>query len=131
MTKLRHLPPEEYLSRRVFLVGSTATGLVLGYSALPTLGIGSQALAAESFEPTVWYTISPDGIVTVICGKAEMGQHISSTIAQLIAEELGAGKPDALPLVNSWLDEDGLEMITLKPSVVTAIRSYAFSKTAQ
>ena len=51
--------------------------------------------------------------------------------ARRVAEELGAGKPDALPLVNSWLDEDGLEMITLKPSVVTAIRSYAFSKTAQ
>jgi isoquinoline 1-oxidoreductase beta subunit len=95
MTKLRHLPPEElHLSRRVFLVGSAASGLMFGYGALPTLGIGSQALAAESFEPTVWYTISPDGIVTVICGKAEMGQHISSTIAQLIAEELGADWKD-------------------------------------
>ena len=51
--------------------------------------------------------------------------------ARRVAEELGAEEPDALPLVNSWLDEHGVEMITLKPPVVTAIRSYAFSKMAR
>ena len=51
--------------------------------------------------------------------------------ARRVAEQLGVEKPDALPLVNSWLDQDGIEMITLKPSVVTAIRSHAFSRIAQ
>jgi hypothetical protein len=51
--------------------------------------------------------------------------------ARRVAEELGSEKPDELPLANSWLDAHGVEMITLKPSVVTAIRSYAFSKMAR
>lgn len=80
------------LSRRSFLVGSAASGLVLGYAAMS----GEAALAATSgnFEPTVWYAVAPDGIVTVTCGKADMGQHIASTMAQIICEELGAAWKD-------------------------------------
>lgn len=80
------------LSRRTFLVGSAATGLVLGYAAVPGI---DQALAAPSaFEPSVWFSIAPDGLVTVTCGKADMGQHIASTMAQIVAEELGASWKD-------------------------------------
>ncbi|KJC48163.1 aldehyde dehydrogenase [Bradyrhizobium sp. LTSP885] len=80
------------LSRRSFLVGTAATGLVLGYAAVPGI---DQALAAPSnFEPSVWYAIAPDGLVTVTCGKADMGQHIASTMAQIVAEELGASWKD-------------------------------------
>jgi CO/xanthine dehydrogenase Mo-binding subunit len=81
------------LSRRSFLVGTAAAGLALGYSAVP----GTEALAAAApanFDPSVWYSIAPDGIVTVTCGKAEMGQHVSSTMAQLVCEELGANWKD-------------------------------------
>jgi len=42
----------------------------------------------------VWYSIAPDGIVTVTCGKADMGQHIASTMAQIISEELGSNWKD-------------------------------------
>jgi hypothetical protein len=45
-----------------------------------------------------------------------------------VAEELGANDPDALALVNSSQDEHGVVVLTLKPSVVTAIKSHAFSK---
>ncbi len=84
-------PPTD-LSRRSFLVGSAATGLVLGYAAVPGI---DQALAAPSaFEPSVWYSIAPDGLVTVTCGKADMGQHIASTMAQIVAEELGSSWKD-------------------------------------
>ena len=83
------MPETTDLSRRSFLVGAAATGLVLGYAGLP--GIGSAAAAAPAnFEPSVWYSISPDGLVTVTCGKADMGQHIASTLAQIVCEELGA-----------------------------------------
>src|SRR4051794_36485616 len=79
------------LSRRSFLVGSAAAGLALGYSAVPGLLGADQALAAAgNFDPSVWYSIAPDGLVTVTCGKADMGQHIASTMAQIVAEELGA-----------------------------------------
>ena len=84
------------LSRRSFLVGTAATGLVLGYSAVPGLVGADDALAATSasFEPSTWYSIAPDGIVTVTCGKADMGQHIASTMAQIICEELGSSWKD-------------------------------------
>ncbi|MET0677932.1 MAG: molybdopterin cofactor-binding domain-containing protein [Bradyrhizobium sp.] len=80
------------LSRRSFLVGSAATGLVLGYAAIP--GIGQALAAPANFEPSAWYSIAPDGIVTVTCGKADMGQHIASTMAQIVAEELGTSWKD-------------------------------------
>src|SRR3982751_5466406 len=83
------------LSRRSFLVGSAAAGLALGYSAVPGLLGSDQAFAAAgNFDPSVWYSIAPDGLVTITCGKADMGQHIASTMAQIICEELGANWKD-------------------------------------
>jgi isoquinoline 1-oxidoreductase subunit beta len=81
------------LSRRSFLVGSAAAGLALGYSAVPGL-VGPALAAAGNFDPSVWYSIAPDGIVTVTCGKADMGQHIASTMAQIVSEELGSSWKD-------------------------------------
>src|SRR5471032_66738 len=80
------------LSRRSFLVGTAAAGLALGYSAVP--GLNQAFAAASNFDPSVWYSIAPDGIVTVTCGKADMGQHIASTMAQIISEELGSSWKD-------------------------------------
>jgi isoquinoline 1-oxidoreductase beta subunit len=82
------------LSRRSFLVGTAAAGLALGYSAVPGLDSALAATAPSNFDPSVWYSIAPDGIVTVTCGKADMGQHVSSTMAQIVCEELGANWKD-------------------------------------
>src|SRR3982075_4541181 len=83
------------LSRRSFLVGSAAAGLALGYSSVPGLVGADQAFAAAgNFDPSVWYSIAPDGLVTITCGKADMGQHIASTMAQIISEELGSNWKD-------------------------------------
>jgi len=45
-----------------------------------------------------------------------------------VAEQLGIDNPDERALVNSSQNDDGTEMLTLKPSVVSAIRCHAFSK---
>lgn len=81
------------LSRRGFLIATGAAGVVAGFGVLPQLQ-GAAAEAAASYTPTQWYTIGLDGKVVVTVGKAEMGQHISSTMAQLVAEELGAAWKD-------------------------------------
>jgi hypothetical protein len=47
---------------------------------------------------------------------------------QRVAQELGADDPDPRALVNSSRDQDGFEVLTLKPSVVSAIQHHAFSK---
>src|SRR4029077_19552718 len=61
--------------------------LAFGYVAAEGI---STAFAAGAFGPTSWYSIGPDGVVTVMVGKAEMGQHVSSTMCQIVAEELEA-----------------------------------------
>src|SRR5438067_13432021 len=72
----KHVKPTENqtadLSRRSFLVGTSAVaGLALGYSAVPGLLGADTALAAPANSgPSLWYSIAPDGIVTVTCGKA-------------------------------------------------------------
>jgi isoquinoline 1-oxidoreductase subunit beta len=81
-------------TRREFLVRSAATagGAFLSIG-LPALLPGSRAEAAttaamSSFTPSIWFTLTPDGKVTMHIVKAEMGQHIGTSLAQVIAEEL-------------------------------------------
>src|ERR1700754_4617871 len=92
-----HMKPSDMhttdLSRRSFLVGTAAAGLALGYSGVAGID-PALAAAPANFDPSVWYSIAPDGLVTVTCGKADMGQHIASTMAQIVCEELGANWKD-------------------------------------
>ena len=43
-----------------------------------------------AFEPTIWYSIDRDGIVTVNIIRAEMGQHVGTALARILADELEA-----------------------------------------
>ena len=92
MTKHQKIDALAHIDRRTFIVGTAATGLVIGY-AVPKIGEALAATAANA-EPTIWAAISPDGKVWVTVGKADMGQHIASTMAQLVAEELEASWKD-------------------------------------
>jgi isoquinoline 1-oxidoreductase subunit beta len=78
------------LSRRSFMVSAGVAGLAFGFGALS----GSPARAATSYDPSLWYSMDHDGLVTVNVGKADMGQHVASTMAQIVAEELGAAWSD-------------------------------------
>jgi isoquinoline 1-oxidoreductase beta subunit len=70
------------LSRRGLLISLTAAGA--------TFALAAPAEAAESYAPTIWYTIGKDGTVTVHVIRAEMGQHVGTAIARIVAEELEA-----------------------------------------
>jgi isoquinoline 1-oxidoreductase subunit beta len=77
-------------SRREFLVRSAATaaGTFLSIG-LSTLGSSTgTAQAMSGFTPSIWFTLTPDGKVTMHIVKAEMGQHVGTGLAQVIAEEL-------------------------------------------
>ena len=91
MTKHQKITGALDLSRRSFLVSAGAAGIVCGFGALPG---ATAAATAAPYDPSVWYSIGPDGLVVVNVGKADMGQHIASTMAQLVAEELGASWSD-------------------------------------
>src|SRR6266498_3515361 len=81
-------------TRRDFLVRSAATAAGTFMSiGLPGRVAGGSAEAGTStatagFTPSIWFTITPDGKTTMHIVKAEMGQHIGTGLAQVIAEEL-------------------------------------------
>lgn len=85
------------LSRRTFIAGSAGATVVMGLGVvLPGCSREEVAteLAAEgasrSFAPTVWYEIDSAGGVLVNIAKAEMGQHVGTALARIVADELGA-----------------------------------------
>src|SRR5712672_746088 len=85
------------VSRRSFLIAMAGGGVLLGFArsglaaALPPAAQGGdQTAAAGLFEPTVWYGIDRDGIVTVNIIRAEMGQHVGTALARILADELEA-----------------------------------------
>src|ERR1700678_4759002 len=78
------------LSRRGFLIAMAGAGVMLGYarSGLALVG-GPTGSASDLFEPTIWYGIDPSGAVTVNIIRAEMGQHVGTALARIVADELG------------------------------------------
>jgi CO/xanthine dehydrogenase Mo-binding subunit len=77
-------------SRRSFLIAATAAGAVFGFtSPAAALALGP-ATSGPAFEPTIWYGIDRQGIVTVNVIRAEMGQHVGTAIARIVADELEA-----------------------------------------
>ena len=85
------------LTRRSFLAGSAGATLVMGLGVV--LPGCSREEAAEQFAaggpgrgfaPTVWFEVDADGGVVVNVAKAEMGQHVGTALARVVADELGA-----------------------------------------
>lgn len=46
--------------------------------------------ASKRFSPVVWFEIDGTGAVLINIAKAEMGQHVGTALARIVAEELGA-----------------------------------------
>lgn len=44
----------------------------------------------EGLRPNVFVHVAPDGLVSIVCHRSEMGQGVRSTLPALIADELGA-----------------------------------------
>jgi isoquinoline 1-oxidoreductase subunit beta len=80
MTRLEN---QSALSRRIFLIGLAGAAATFGFAPKKTT-----AQQSGPFEPTIWYSIDRDGIVTVNIIRAEMGQHIGTAIARILADEL-------------------------------------------
>ena len=86
-------------SRRSFLITMLGAGVMLGYAKstlgaadvmLEALSTNSARSAGDLFEPTIWYGIDPSGTVTVNIIRAEMGQHVGTALARIVADELEA-----------------------------------------
>ncbi len=92
MTRLQHRGLNETFSpsRRAFLIGMAGAGFVFGFAPADAATNSAVAAAPGDFEPTIWYSIHRDGIVTVNIIRAEMGQHVGTALARILADELEA-----------------------------------------
>lgn len=85
------------INRRAFIAGTAGTTLIMGLgSVLPGCSREDAADdliaagASNVFSPAVWFEISGTGAVLINIAKAEMGQHVGTALARIVADELGA-----------------------------------------
>jgi isoquinoline 1-oxidoreductase beta subunit len=81
------------LTRRSFLAGLSAGSLLL----MCRVGPGNAAevadagkVNADAFAPDLWVSIAPDGTVTVLASRSEMGTGIRTGLPRVLADELEA-----------------------------------------
>ncbi|MCH8249695.1 MAG: xanthine dehydrogenase family protein molybdopterin-binding subunit [Proteobacteria bacterium] len=85
------------VNRRTFLATSVSAGLVMGFGTLLP-GCSREEAASDLaagdvsrvFSPAVWFEIDGSGNVLINIAKAEMGQHVGTALARIVADELGA-----------------------------------------
>ena len=82
-------------ARRGLLIAASSGGLTLALLP-PGLVVADPAgaLSDGSFQPTIWYEIRQDGRILVNIAEAEMGQHVGTALARIVADELEAEAGD-------------------------------------
>jgi len=85
------------ISRRAFLASTVGTTLIMGVGGvLPGCSREDAASdlaaagASKRFSPSVWFEVDGTGGVHINIAKAEMGQHVGTALARIVADELGA-----------------------------------------
>src|ERR1700726_2995692 len=88
--QLRAANEAHALSRRNFLIAIAGTGAAFGFAPVEALAVAPPVSERSVFEPSIWYNIDRDGMVTVNIIRAEMGQHVGTALARTLADELEA-----------------------------------------
>src|SRR5213594_1163855 len=76
------------LTRRSFVIGSTAVGAGLAIGLKIPFGTSVVRAQDGSPEVTAWVVIRPDDTVVIRIARSEMGQGTLTGLAQMVAEEL-------------------------------------------
>ncbi|HCG69522.1 MAG TPA: aldehyde dehydrogenase [Gammaproteobacteria bacterium] len=88
-------PEKAGITRRGFMIGSVGTGVTMAFVPMALFGgCAQEVLNTMPFQPTIWYSIESSGAISVKVTKAEMGQHIGTALARIVAEELEANWAD-------------------------------------
>ena len=91
MTQLRL--KDEPISRRSFVAGLSAGSLALACKftgAQQIAKVDSPEKDSLPFDPDLFLSIAPDGEVTIIAHRSEMGTGIKTSLPLVVADELGA-----------------------------------------
>ena len=85
------------MNRRTFLVAASIAGggFLVGCTSSSRQQLRSGALPLRDGQIALngWVKVSPDGSVTALIGKSEMGQGVQTALMMLVAEELDCGWP--------------------------------------
>lgn len=93
MQNIKDAKNDVSVSRRRFLVGTVGSSLLMAFAPLAVAQAAkspTDALANKLFSPSIWFEISREGNINVNVAKAEMGQHVGTALARVVADELGA-----------------------------------------
>ncbi|NKF22877.1 xanthine dehydrogenase family protein molybdopterin-binding subunit [Solimonas marina] len=98
MSRVRALAEAGHpLSRRRFLVTMAGSALAFGFPRLadaamnPAMpGNTPMPATAPELSPDLWFSIDADGVIRVNIIRAEMGQHVGTALARILADELEA-----------------------------------------
>ena len=84
-------PVSPNFSRRGFLQAALVSGaFVLTARFIPEPLWAAEGAAAAAFEPSVWMSIAPDGAVTIVAHRSEMGCGSRTALPLVVADELDA-----------------------------------------
>src|SRR4030095_1602729 len=86
------------VSRRRFLQGVSALGGLVLAAGFPSLGRAADPpkYGADGMpngwgdDPLVFVALAPDGIVSIVCHRSEMGQGVRTGMPMIVADELEA-----------------------------------------
>ena len=124
------IDPQVNLSRRAFAIGAAAAtaGLTIGFrwasAQGPQAGPPVPAMIKDNPQLDAWVRVAPDGTVTVMTGRVELGQGILTAMRQVAAEELDVA-PARLTLISGDTAQTPNEGVTAArwPSSSAARRS--------
>jgi hypothetical protein len=102
------IDPHVKLSRRAFAIAaaSAAAGLTIGFRLAsaqtpqgPQAGPPVPPMIKDNPQLDAWVRVAPDGTVTVMTGRVELGQGILTAMRQVAADELDVA-PERLKLIS-------------------------------
>jgi CO/xanthine dehydrogenase Mo-binding subunit len=82
------------LTRRSFMISTVSGALVMGFGGMLPAVSARAELAARKFSPAVWFEMDQTGATLINIAKAEMGQHVGTALARIVADELGVNWAD-------------------------------------
>src|ERR1700726_470052 len=93
-----HIQPRiENVSRRAVLRGMGITaGLVLAVPVMSRHSMAAYATGADKMphgtvnDPRIFVSIAPDGVVTIIAHRSEMGTGVRTSLPMVVADEMEA-----------------------------------------
>jgi isoquinoline 1-oxidoreductase beta subunit len=90
MSEIRNLSRRGLLGQMFSAGAFVLAARVVPQRALAAVSYGAGANASEDWHPNLWLSLSPDGTLTILAHRSEMGTGVRSSLPAVVAEEMDA-----------------------------------------